>query len=123
MKTTSKTMWLSNENNILEVMYEGDKTKESNKFESRLIDFFQMHRLNAKVQIIKANYDDRTQLSGVYGVDEAKKIKKHWFSLDSFLANIAENIGFEIAERSQCSDSATLANEEGFILSATLAEA
>ena len=127
MKTTSKTMWLSNENNTLEVMYEGDKTKESNKFESRLIDFFQMHRLlnagEAKVQIIKANYDDRTRLSCVYRVDEAKKIKKHWFSLDSFLANIAENIGFEIAERSQCSDSAALINEEGFILSATLAEA
>ena len=119
MKTTSKTMWLSNENNILEVMYEGDKTKESNKFESRLIDFFS----GAKVQIIKANYDDRTQLSGVYRVDEAKKIKKHWFSLDSCISFIAENIGFEIAERSQCSDNATLVNESGFKLSATEVEA
>ena len=110
--------------NILEVMFEGDCTAEAKNFEQYLIEFFKMQRLQGdKIQIIKAKYDDRTQLSGVYGVDEAKKIKKHWFSLDSFLANIAENIGFEIAERSQCSDSAALANEEGFILSATLAEA
>ena len=113
------------ENNILEVMFEGDCTAEAKNFEQYLIEFFKMQRLNAgaKVQIIKANYDDRTQLSGVYGVDEAKKIKKHWFSLDSFLANIAENIGFEIAERSQRSDNATLVNESGFKLSATLVEA
>ena len=109
--------------NILEVMFEGDCTAKAKKFEAALIEFFKMQRLNAgaKVQIIKANYDDRTQLSGVYGVDECRKIKKNWFSLDSFLANIAENIGFEIAERSQRSDNATLINEEGFKLSATLA--
>ena len=125
MKTTSRTMWLSNENNILEVMFEGDCTAEAKKFEEYLIEFFRMRRLNAgaKVQIIKANYDDRTQLSGVYGVDEAKKIKKNWFSLDSFISFVAGMIGFEIAERSQRSDNATLINEEGFKLSATLAEA
>jgi hypothetical protein len=75
------------------------------------------------VQIIKANYDDRTQLSGVYGVDEAKKIRKYWFSLDAFLANIAENIGFEIAARQQSSEYATILNESGFKLSATKVEA
>ena len=122
-KTTNKTMWLSNENNILEVMYEGDKTKESNKLEDALLEFFKMHRLNAKVQIIKVNYDDRTQLSGVYNVKECRKIGKKFASLNSFLSFIAENIGFEIAERYQCSDNATLINEEGFKLSATLAEA
>ena len=121
MKTTNKTMWLSNENNILEVMYEGDKTKESNKFEAALIKLFKMHR-GAKVQIIKANYDGRKQLSGVYNVKECRKIGKKWSSLDSFLANVAEMIGFEIAERSQCSDNATLVNESGFKLSATLEE-
>ena len=113
------------ENNILEVMFEGDKTAESKQFESNLIEFFKMQRLNAgaKAQIIKANYDDRTQLSGVYGVDECRKIKKYWFSLDSFLANIAENIGFEIAERIQSSEYATILNESGFKLSATKVEA
>ena len=111
--------------NILEVMFEGDKTAGSKKFEAALIEFFKMQRLNAgaKAQIIKANYDDRTQLSGVYGVDEAKKIKKHWFSLDAFLANIAENIGFEIAARQQSSEYATILNESGFKLSATKVEA
>ena len=120
MKTTNKTMWLSNENNLLEIMFEGDKTAESKKFESRLIEFFRLNAGGAK-QIIKANYDDRTQLSGVYGVDEAKKIKKNWFSLDSFISFVAGMTGFEIAERSQRSDNATLINEEGFKLSATLA--
>ena len=111
--------------NIIEVMFEGDCTAEAKNFEKYLIKFFKMQRLNAgaKVQIIKANYDDRTQLSGVYGVDEAKKIKKHWFSLDSFLANIAENIGFEIAERQQSSEYATILNESGFKISATAVEA
>ena len=111
--------------NILEVMFEGDKTTEAKNFEQYLIEFFKMQRLNAgaKVQIIKENYDGRTQLSGIYRVDEAKKIKKHWLSLDSFLANIAENIGFEIAERIQSSEYATVVNESGFKLSATLAEA
>ena len=122
MKTTSRTMWLSNENNIIEVMFEGDKTAESKKFESCLIEFFRLNAGGAK-QIIKANYDDRTQLSGVYGVDEAKKIKKNWFSLDSFISFVAGMIGFEIAERSQRSDNATLINEEGFKLSATKVEA
>ena len=113
------------ENNILEVMFEGDCTAEAKNFEKYLIEFFKMQRLNAgaKAQIIKANYDDRTQLSGVYGVDECRKIKKNWFSLDSFLANIAENIGFEIAERIQSSEYATVVNESGFKLSATLVEA
>ena len=110
--------------NILEVMFEGDKTAESKQFESNLIEFFKMWGLQGdKLQIIKANYDDRTQLSGVYGVDEAKKIKKHWFSLDSFIAHVAEMIGFEIAERIQSSEYATVVNESGFKLSATKVEA
>ena len=110
--------------NILEIMFEGDKTAESKQFESNLIEFFKMRRLQGdKIQIIKANYDDRTQLSGVYGFDECRKIENQWFSLDSFIAHVAEMIGFEIAERSQCSDNVTLVNESGFKLSATLAEA
>ena len=112
-KTTNKTMWLSNENNILEVMYEGDK-----KFEAALIGFFNL-TAGEKVQIIKD--DDR--LSGVYNVKECIKIGKKFASLNSFISFVADMIGFEIAERSQCSDSATLINEEGFKLSATLAEA
>ena len=57
--------------NILEVMFEGDKTAESKQFESNLIEFFKMRRFQGdKIQIIKANYDDRTQLSGMYGFDE-----------------------------------------------------
>ena len=121
MKTTSRTMWLSNENNIIEVMFEGDKTAESKKFESCLIEFFRLNAGGAKVQII--NYDDRTQLSGVYSVKECRKIGKKFNSLDSFISFIAENIGFEIAERSQRSDNATLVNESGFKLSATEVEA
>ena len=111
--------------NILEVMFEGDCTAEAKNFEQYLIEFFKMQRLNAgaKVQIIKANYDDRTQLSGVYGVDECRKIENQWFSLDSFIAHVAEMIGFEIAERIQSSEYATVVNESGFKLSATLAEA
>ena len=111
--------------NIIEVMFEGDKTAESKQFESNLIEFFKMRRLNAgaKAQIIKANYDDRVQLSGVYGVDEVKKIENQWFSLDSFIAHIAENIGFEIAERIQSSEYATVVNESGFKISATKVEA
>ena len=110
--------------NILEVMFEGDKTADSKQFESNLIEFFKIRILQGdKIQIIKANYDDRTQLSGVYGVDEAKKIKKYWFSLDSFLANIAANIGFEIAARQQSSECATILNESLFELSATKVEA
>ena len=107
-------------NNILEVMFEGDKTKESKKFEDALLDFFEMLRINAggaNVQIIKSNYEDSTQLSGVY---KGCRIGKKWTSMDSLLTNIAENIGFEIAERYQCSDSATLVNESGFKLRATL---
>ena len=112
------------ENNILEVMFEGDKTAEAKKFEKYLIEFFKMQRLNAgaKVQIIKANYNDRVQLSGVYGVDECIKIENQWFSLDSFIAHVAEMIGFEIAERIQSSEYATVVNESGFKLSATLVE-
>ena len=116
MKTTNKT--------ILEVMYEGDCTAESKQFESNLIEFFKMRRLQGdKIQIIKANYDDRTQLRGVYGVDECRKIENQWFSLDSFIAHVAEMMGFEIAERQQTSDSYTLVNERGFKLSATAVEA
>lgn len=112
------------QNNILEVMFEGDKTAESKQFESNLIEFFKMRRLQGdKIQIIKANYDDRTQLSGVYGVDEVKEIERLHISLSAFVEHVSDMIGFEIAGRSQCSDSATLVNEEGFKLSATLAEA
>ena len=113
------------ENNILEVMFEGDKTAEARNFEQLLIEFFKMQRLNAgaKVQIVKANYDDHTQLSGVYGVDEAKKIKKNWFSLDSFISFVSDMIGFEIAERIQSSEYATVVNESGFKLSITEVEA
>ena len=113
------------QSNIVEVMFEGDKTKESNKFEAALIEFFKMSRLNAgaKVQIIKANYNDRTQLSGIYSVEDCRKIENNWFSLDSFIARIAENIGFEIAERIQLSEYVTVVNESGFKLSATLVEA
>ena len=111
------------ENNILEVMFEGDKTAESKQFESNLIEFFKMRRLQGdKIQIIKANYDDRTQLSGVYGFDECIKIENQWFSLDSFIAHVAEMIGFEIAERIQSSEYATVVNESGFKLSATAVE-
>ena len=111
--------------NIIEVMFEGDKTAESKQFESNLIEFFKMRRLNAgaKVQIIKANYDDRTQLSGIYSVEDCRKIENNWFSLDSFISHIAENIGFEISERIQSSEYATVVNESGFKLSATAVEA
>ena len=110
--------------NILEVMFEGDCTAEAKNFEQYLIEFFKMRRLQGdKIQIIKAKYDDRTQLSGVYGVDECRKIENQWFSLDSFIAHIAEMIGFEIAERIQSSEYATVVNESGFKLSATLVEA
>ena len=110
--------------NILEVMFEGDCTAEAKKFERILIEFFKMRRLNAgaKAQIIKGSYDDRTQLSGIYSVDEAKKIENQWFSLDAFLAHVAEMIGFEIAERIQSSEYATVVNERGFKLSATAVE-
>ena len=112
------------DNEEIEVMLTADKSAKAKDFERYLIEFFKMKRLNAgaKVQIIKANYDDRTQLSGVYRVDEAKKIKKYWFSLDSFLANIANNIGFEIAERRTGGDTVTLINGSGFKLSATAVE-
>ena len=110
--------------NILEVMFEGDCTAEAKNFEQYLIEFFKIKRLQGdKIQIIKAKYDDRTQLSGVYGVDECRKIENQWFSLDSFIAHVAEMIGFEIAERIQSSEYATVVNESGFKLSATLVEA
>ena len=110
--------------NILEVMFEGDCTAEAKNFEQYLIEFFKIKRLQGdKIQIIKAKYDDRTQLSGVYGVDECRKIENQWFSLDSFIAHVAEMIDFEIAERIQSSEYATVVNESGFKLSATLVEA
>ena len=110
--------------NIIEVMFEGDKTAESKQFESDLIEFFKMRRFQGdKIQIIKANYDDRTQLSGVYGVDEVKEIERLHISLSAFVGHVSDMIGFEIAERQQTSDSYTLVNEGGFKLSATLVEA
>ena len=110
--------------NIIEVMFEGDKTAESKQFESNLIEFFKMRRLQGdKIQIIKANYDDRTQLSGVYGVDECRKIKNLYISLSAFAGHVSNMMGFEIAERIQSSDSYTLVNESGFKLSATAVEA
>ena len=110
--------------NIIEVMFEGDKVTEAKNFEQYLIEFFKMQRnAGAKVQIIKANYDDRTQLSGVYGVDGVKEIERLHISLSAFVGHISDMIGFEIAERQQTSDSITLINESGFKLSATLEEA
>lgn len=109
--------------NIIEVMFEGDKTAESKQFESNLIEFFNMQRLQGyKIQIIKANYDDRTQLSGVYGFDEVKEIERLHISLSAFVGHVSDMIGFEIAERQQTSDSYTLVNESGFKLSATAVE-
>ena len=109
---------------ILEVMFEGDKTAESKQFESNLIEFFKMRRLQGdKIQIIKANYDDRTQLSGVYGVDKVKEIERLHISLSAFVEHVSDMIGFEIAERQQTRDSYTLVNESGFKLSATAVEA
>ena len=108
--------------NIIEVMFEGDKVTEAKNFEQYLIEFFKMRRLDGdKIQIIKANYDDRTQLSGVYGVDECRKIKNLHISL-AFVEHVSDIIGFEIAERQQTSDSYTLVNESGFKLSATVVE-
>jgi hypothetical protein len=110
--------------NILEVMFEGDKTAESKQFESNLIEFFEMRRLRGdKIQIIKANYDDRTKISGVYGVDEVKERERLHISLSDFVEHIADMIGFEIAERQQTRGSYTLVNERGFKLSATAVEA
>ena len=113
------------ENNMLEVMFEGDCTAEAKNFEKSLIEFFKMQRLNAgaKAQIINANYDDRTQLSGIYSVEDCRKIENNWFSLDSFISHVAEMIGFEIAERIQSSEYATVVNESGFKLSVTEVEA
>ena len=112
------------ENNTLEVMFEGDKTAESNQFKSNLIEFFKMRILQGdKIQIIKANSDARTQLSGIYSVEDCRKMKNPWFSLDSFIAHVADMIGFEISERIQSSEYATVVNESGFKLSATKVEA
>ena len=110
--------------NIIEVMFEGDKTAESKQFESNLIEFFEMRRLQGdKIQIIKANYDDRTQLSGVYGVDEVKEIERLHISLSAFVGHVADMIGFEISERQTQIDNVTLINGRGFKLSATAVEA
>ena len=112
------------ENNILEVMFEGDKTAGSKKFEAAIIAFFKM-LLNAgeKVKIISRNYDDRTQLSVVFDVVEVKEIERLHISLSAFVGHISDMIGFEISERQQTSDSITLINESGFKLSATAVEA
>lgn len=110
--------------NILEVMFEGDKTAESKQFESNLIEFFKMRRLQGdKIQIIKANYDDRTQLSGVYGVDKVNEIERLHISLSAFVGHVSCMIGFEIAGRRTGGDTVTLINGSGFKLSATLKEA
>ena len=110
--------------NILEVMFEGDCTAESKQFEYNLIEFFKMRRFKGdKIQIIKANYDDRTQLSGVYGVDECKKIENLHISLSAFVGHVSDMIGFEIAERQTQTDNVTLINGRGFRLSATAVEA
>ena len=109
--------------NILEVMFEGDKTAESKQFESNLIEFFKMRRLQGdKIQIIKANYDDRTQLSGVYGFDEVKEIERLYISLSAFVGHVSDMIGFEISERRTGGDTVTLINGSGFKLSATAVE-
>ena len=105
-------------------MFVGDKTAESKQFESNLIEFFKMRILQGdKIQIIKANYDDRTQLSGVYGVDECRKMENLHISLSAFVGHVSDMTGFEISERQQTSDSYTLVNESGFKLSATAVEA
>ena len=115
------------ENNILEVMFEGDCTAEAKNFEKYLIKFFKTQRLKAgaKVQIIKADYDDRIQLSGVYSLKKCRKIENLHISLSAVVGQVSDMIGFsfEIAERQQTSDSYTLVNKEGFKLSATLVEA
>ena len=100
------------DNEEIEVMLTADKSAKAKDFERYLIEFFKMKRLNAgaKVQIIKANYDDRTQLSGVYGVNEVKEIERLHISLSAFVGHISDMIGFEIAERQQTSDSITLAS-------------
>ena len=115
MKTTSK----------IEVMFEGDCTAEAKNFERYLIKFFKTQRLKAgaKVQIIKADYDDRIQLSGVYSLKKCRKIENLHISLSAVVGQVSDMIGFEIAERQQTSDSYTLVNKEGFKLSATLVEA
>ena len=110
--------------NIIEVMFEGDKTAESKQFESNLIEFFKMRRLQGdKIQIIKANYDDRTQLSGVYGVDKVKEIERLHISLSAFVGHVSDMIGFEISERQTQIDNVTLINGRGFKLSVTEVEA
>ena len=108
MKTTNK---------ILEIVYIGDK-----KFEAAFIGFFNITAWE-KVKIIKTSYNDRTQLNCVYDEKESIKIGKKFPTLDAFISVVADMIGFEIAERSQCSDNVTLVNEEGFQLSAMLSEA
>ena len=110
------------EDEILEVMFEGDKSAKAKNFERYLIKFFKMRILQGdKIQIIKANYDDRTQLSGVYVVYKCRKINNLHISL-RFVEHVADMIGFEISERQQTSDNVTLINKSGFKLSATLEE-
>ena len=111
MKTTSIE--------ILEIMFEGDNSAESKKFERELKAFFKMRKSQGdKIQIISHHYGDITQLSGVYEVNEIERLH----SLSAFVDHVADMIGFEIAERYQRSDSATLVNESGFKLTATLEE-
>lgn len=110
------------ENKIAEVMLTADKSAIAKNFERYLIKFFKMRILQGdKIQIIKANYDDRTQLSGIYSV-ECRKVKNLHISLH-FVEHVADMIGFEISERQQTSDNVTLINKSGFKLSATAVEA
>lgn len=112
------------DNKEIEVMFEGDKTAESKQFENNLIEFFKMRRSQGDtIQIIKANYADRIQLSGVYGVDEIKKIERLHISLSAFIDHVAEMIGFEKVERRTGGDTVMLISESGFRLSATAVEA
>ena len=113
------------DNEEIEVMLTADKSAKAKDFERYLIEFFKMRRLNAgaKAQIIKANYDDRTQLIGVYGFDEVKEIERLHISLSAFVGHISDMIGFEIAERRTGGDTVTLINGSGFKLSATAVEA
>ena len=106
---------------ILEVMLTADKSAKAKNFERYLIKFFKMRILQGdKIQIIKANYDDRTQLSGIYSV-KCRKVKNLHISLH-FVEHVADMIGFEISERQQTSDNVTLINKSGFKLSATAVE-
>jgi hypothetical protein len=107
---------------ILEVMLTADKSAKAKNFERCLIEFFKKRIPQGdRIQIIKANYDDRTQLSGIYSI-KCRKVKNLHVSLH-FVEHVADMIGFEALERQQTSDNVTLINKSGFKLSATAVEA